>query len=76
MVRPASAAASSTTSVGEVRETLIRSLIGPQADSRKESAPSYGFELVIGPVRWSHLQVANARRPVAGTRLFGIAAES
>jgi hypothetical protein len=43
MVRPASAAASSTTSVGEVRETFIRSLIGPQADSRKESAPSYGF---------------------------------
>ena len=45
MGRPASAAASSAggESSGEIRETFIRSLIGPQADSRKESAPSYGF---------------------------------
>lgn len=45
MVRPASAAGSAagSSAQGELRETYIRSLMGPQAESRKETAPSYGF---------------------------------
>jgi len=46
MVRPASAAGGSSVAGSdgaEVRETYIRSLMGAQADSKKQSAPSYGF---------------------------------